>query len=73
MKTIAETTGKIGDKKIRKREKKDLDKLIKTALMSASNLLKASSVSENQKITVFCLDLKRKIEDIEREYGVSLL
>lgn len=72
-KTISEAQGTIGGKKSGKRIKKSLEKDIKQALVAASNLLKASSTPGNQKITVLCLDLKRKIEDIEREYGVSLL
>ena len=73
MKTIAETSGKIGDKKSSKNSKKSLDDSVKSALLSATNLLKASSVTGNQKINVLCLDLKRKIEALEKEYGVSLL
>ena len=73
MKTIAETSGKIGDKKSSKISKKSLDDSVKSALLSATNLLKASSVTGNQKINVLCLDLKRKIEALEKEYGVSLL
>jgi hypothetical protein len=72
-KTISEAQGTIGGKKTGKSIKKSLEKDIKQALVAASNLLKASSVTGNQKINVLCLDLKRKIEALEKEYGVSLL
>ena len=72
MKTISEAQGTIGEKKNPKKDKKTLEKNVKSALVSASNLLKGVMTS-NPKSLPLCLDLKRRLEDIEKEYGVSLL
>lgn len=68
MKSISETYGTVKNK-----SKKILDKDIKDALVSASLLMReVMSTQTSSKMTI-CLDLKRKLELIEREYGISLI
>jgi len=73
MKTISEAQGTIGEKKRDKKRNKTLDSNVKSALSSSSNLLKSVINGASPNILHLCLDLKRKIEGLEKEYGVSLL
>jgi hypothetical protein len=72
-KTISETVGKIGDKNSGKAEKKELAKSIKSALLSSVSLMKDSMSSSNPVSIKLCLDLKRKLEEVEKEFGLSLI
>jgi len=73
MKTISEVQGRVGDKKAGKGEKKVLDKKTRDALLAAVVLMKEVFSSSDLKRVKLCLDLKRKIEDVEREFGTSLI
>ena len=73
MKTISEAQGTIGEKKISKKTKKSLDKDVKQALMAASSLMKDIIGSPNPSRLNLCLDLKRKLEEIEKEYSVTII
>lgn len=73
-KTISETHGKIGDKKTKKEgNKKQLDNSIKIALLSAAVLMKDIMGSSDSKRIHFCLDLKNKLEEVEKEYRINLI
>jgi len=72
-KTISEAQGTIGEKKSGKKNKKSLEKDIKQALAAASLLMKDVIKSSNPSRLNLCLDLKRKLEEIEKEYGVTLI
>jgi hypothetical protein len=76
-KTISETRGKIGDKKNKKEGKKEgkgqLENPVKTALLSAAALMKDVMSSSDSRSIRLCLNLKNKLEEIEKEYGVSLI
>lgn len=72
-KTTSETKKTIGEKKNGKKNKKILEKNIKIALESASILMKDVMSSSSPKRMTFCLDLKRKLEEIEKEYGINLI
>lgn len=73
MKTISEASGKIGDKKNKKSPKKELEKSIKAALASSVALMKDSMSSSQPTRLQLCLDLKRSIEEVEKEFNVSLI
>lgn len=72
-KTISETTGKIGDKKGKKESKKELEKSVKTALLSSVALMKDAMNSSEPKKILLCTDLKRKLEEVEKEFNVTLI
>lgn len=72
-KTISEENGTIGMKKIKPNSKKNLDKDLKMVLLSASALMKDSMKKTESANLALVLDLKRKLELIEKEYGVSLI
>lgn len=73
MKTISETSGKIGDKKSKFSPKKELDKSIRSALMSSVALMKDCMSSSQPVRLQLCLDLKRSLEEVEKEFHVSLI
>lgn len=73
IKTISETQGTIGSKKLGKNPKNTLDEDVKLALQSAANLLKDLMRSPSPGNLKLCVDLKRKLEDIEKVYGINLI
>jgi hypothetical protein len=72
-KTIAETLGRIGDKGGKRAKKKHLEKSVKSALLSSASLMKDVMSSSDVRKVQLCLDLKRSLEDIEKEYGITLI
>ena len=72
-KTISEAAGKIGDKKGGKTGKKELDKSVKSALLSSVSLMKDSMSSPSPTKLQLCVDLKRKLEEVEKEFNVTLI
>lgn len=73
-KTISESQGTIGErKKSNSLEKKRLEKNVRLALIAASHLMKDVISRPNPTRMNLCLDLKRKLEELEREYGVNLI
>ena len=72
-KSISEAAGKIGDKKGEKAGKKELDKSVKSALLSSVSLMKDSMSSSTPTRLQLCLDLRRKLEEVEKEFNVTLI